>query len=210
FGVVFIAGHLVWLLERGRETFDDRYFVGVFEGIYWAIVTASTVGYGDKAPVRYGGRILAMLVIIISLPMFALFTAELASVFTLQSISASVRGPEDLKGRKVGVVRGTSSASFAAGRGLDIRQWDSADEVYTGLAEGKVAAVIYDAPSLTYYAQTRGVDTVHLVHETFDIRDLALATQQGSPLREELNRALLDLKSSGELTELRVKWFGTR
>ena len=48
---------------------DDRYGPGVFEGIYWAVVTASTVGYGDKAPVRPLGRVLAMLVIIISLPM---------------------------------------------------------------------------------------------------------------------------------------------
>ena len=206
--VVLVAGHLIWFIERDRGTFDKRYASGVFEAIYWAVVTASTVGYGDKAPVKPLGRFIAMLVIIISLPMFALFTAELASAFTLQSIEASIRGPEDLVGRRVGVVRGTSSAKFAAERGLDIRQWDSAAEVYQGLAQGRVAAVIYDAPSLHYYAQTDGADDVHMVSGSFDVRDLAIATQQGSALREEINRALLEIKASGKLSELRVKWFG--
>ena len=208
FVVVLVAGHLIWFIERGRDSFDERYLPGVFEGIYWAMVTASTVGYGDKAPVKATGRVLAMLVIVISLPMFALFTAELASAFTLQSITASVRGPEDLQGRRVGVIRGTSAAKFAAQRGLSIRQWDRAQDVYEGLAQGKVAAVIYDAPSLKYYAQTDGADSVHMVRRSFDIRDLALATPQGSPLREQINRVLLELEASGKLTELRAKWFG--
>ena len=208
FIVVIVAGHLLWLIERNRGTFDKRYFAGVFEAIYWAIVTASTVGYGDKAPVRPLGRLIAMVVIVISLPLFALFTAELASAFTLQSIEASIRGPEDLIGRRVGVIRGTSSAKFAAERGLDIRQWDSAKDVYGGLAAGKVAAVIYDAPSLHYYATTEGADDVHMVPGSFDVRDLAIATQEGSLLREQINRTLLQIKASGKLSELRVKWFG--
>lgn len=210
FVVILLAGHLIWLIERSTGGFSKAYLPGVFEGIYWAVVTASTVGYGDKAPAKPAGRILAMAVIVISLPMFALFTAELTSAFTLQSISASIRGPEDLAGRRVGVIRGTSSAKFAASRGLKIRQSDQADEMYDELSEGKIAAVIYDAPSLTYYAQTEGADQVHMVDRTFEVRDLALATPQGSPLREDINRALLEMETTGALDELKVKWFGSQ
>ena len=204
FILVLVAGHAIWLLERG-ESFAASYVPGVFEGIYWAIVTASTVGYGDKAPVKPVGRILAMLVIVVSLPLFALFTAELASAFTLQGIAAAIDGPEDLGGRRVGVVRGTQSASFAAEWNLDIRQWDTAAEVYEGLARKEVSAVIYDAPSLKYHAQTADV---HVIEREFDIRDLAMATPQQSPLREQINRALLALKASGKLTELRSNGSG--
>ena len=209
FVIVFVAGNLIWFIERDEDTFDKRYVAGMFEGVYWAIVTASTVGYGDKAPVKYAGRVVAMLVIIISLPMFALFTAELASAFTLQSIEAAIRSPEDLQGRPVGVVRGTSSANFAADRGLQILQWPTIAEVYTALEEGKVQAVIYDAPSLTYYSQTQGAGKVHMVDRVFDVRDLAMATQQGSTLREQINRALLDMEAEGKLVDLRVRWFGS-
>ena len=209
FAMVFIAGNLIWLIERDRDSFSKAYLPGVFEGMYWAVVTASTVGYGDKAPLKVAGRILAMLLIVISLPLFAVFTAELASAFTLQEISATVRGPSDLVGRRVGVVRGTLSAQFAASQGLEVRQWDRAQEMYQGLRDGKVGAVIYDSPSLKYYAQTDGADSVHMVPGTFEIRDLAIATQQGSTLREQINRALLDLEQTNELSELRVKWLGS-
>ena len=72
--LVFLAGHVVWLAERSTDrqetTFSRTDFPGVFEGMYWALVTASTIGYGDKVPHRWTGRLVAALVIIISLPLF--------------------------------------------------------------------------------------------------------------------------------------------
>ncbi|MCA9550996.1 MAG: transporter substrate-binding domain-containing protein [Myxococcales bacterium] len=208
FLLVVIAGHLVWFFERGKDAFDDKYWPGVFEGVYWAVVTASTVGYGDKAPVRPLGRVLAMLVIIISLPMFAYFTAELASAFTVIDTQANITTPADLKGQQVGVVRGTAAATYAARLGLNIRQWDTADDLYSGLESGRVAAAIHDAPSLRYYAETAGRDKVHVSGPELDITNLAMATQSRSPLREDINRALLELDQEGVMLELRVKWFG--
>lgn len=180
FVMILIAGHLVWLLERGRQTFDDRYWPGVFEGVYWAVVTASTVGYGDKAPVKPAGRLVAMLVIIISLPMFAYFTAELASAFPVIDTRSRITGPDDLRGRPVGVVRGTAAATFAARLGLDLRQWDTADDLYAGVESGRVAAAIHDAPSLRYYAQTAGRDKVHVAGPELDITNLAMALAAAS------------------------------
>jgi len=206
--LVFIAGHLIWLVERGKDSFNDSYGPGVFEGIYWAIVTASTVGYGDKAPAKPLGRILAMLVIVISLPMFAYFTAELASAFTVIDIQSTITRPEDLKGRQIGVIRGTASALYAAQLGLELRQSDKVDDMYAGLESGRVDAVIYDAPSLAYYAQTDGRDKVHVAGPEFQITNLAMATQSNSPLREQINRALLQLAAEGTQEDLRVKWFG--
>ena len=210
FFLVVIAGHLVWYVERGKNAFDDHYWPGVFEGIYWAVVTASTVGYGDKAPVRSAGRVLAMLVIVISLPMFAYFTAELASAFTVIDTRARITGPDDLRGRVVGVIRGTASASYAARIGLDIRQWDAADDAYSALESGRVKAVIYDAPSLRYYAQSEGLGKVHVAGPEFEIKNLAMAVRAQSPLREEINRTLLELIDLGTLTELKVMWLGSR
>src|SRR5215471_13241985 len=81
--LVVLAGHVVWLAERSTErqetTFSRRYVPGVFEGMYWALVTASTIGYGDKVPHRWSGRLVAAIVIIISLPLFGFFLAQLSS-----------------------------------------------------------------------------------------------------------------------------------
>src|SRR5262249_17824392 len=75
-----LAGNLVWLPERStarQETpFSRTFFQGLFEGMYWALVTASTIGYGDKVPHRWSGRLVAAIVIIISLPLFGFFIAQ--------------------------------------------------------------------------------------------------------------------------------------
>ncbi len=206
--LIVISGHLVWWAERGRDAFNDKYMPGVFEGMYWAIVTASTVGYGDKAPVRWPGRLVASLVIVIALPLFALFTAELASTIVVAEIQSRIDGPEDLTGKRVGVVRGTASAEWAASRGLGLYQWDRAEEVYAALEEGMIDAVVYDAPNLQYYAQNQGRGRVQLVGGQFLAQNLGIAVREGSPLRERINRALLELNESGEIQRLRVQWFG--
>ncbi|MCG8423803.1 MAG: transporter substrate-binding domain-containing protein [Proteobacteria bacterium] len=206
--LIIVAGHLMWLAERGRDAFHDKYVPGVFEGMYWAIVTASTVGYGDKAPVRWPGRIVAMLAIIVALPMFALFTAELASTITVAEFESRIRGPQDLARHRVGVVRGTASATWSANQGLLIYQWDGVDEVYQALDQGVVDAIVYDAPNLQYYAQNRGRGKVELASEPFLLQDLGIAVREGSRFRERINRALLELVESGEMQQLRIRWFG--
>ena len=81
--LIVLAGHVVWLAERSTDrqetTFSRTYIPGVFEGMYWALVTASTIGYGDKVPHRWTGRLVAALVILISLPLFGFFIAQMSS-----------------------------------------------------------------------------------------------------------------------------------
>ena len=110
----------------------------------------------------------------------------------------------------MGVVRGTVGAKYAAGLGLEIRQWERADDLYAALESGRVDAAIYDAPSVRYYAQTEGRDKVHVAGPEFQITNLAMATAAGSPLREQINRALLELDEQGIMQDLRVKWFGAQ
>ena len=206
--LIVVSGHLIWLAERGKDAFNDKYAPGVFEGMYWAIVTASTVGYGDKAPVKWAGRVLAGVVIIISLPMFALFTAELTSAITVEDMRSQISGPEDLRSRPVAVVTGTTSATFAARHHLRLVSVPNVQDAYEKLAAGKVDAIIYDAPTLRYYAHTGGLGTLRVLPTTFDAHDIAFAFPEGSALQETVNRALLRLEESGQTAHLRMKWFG--
>jgi voltage-gated potassium channel len=54
-------------------------------GVYWAITTASTVGYGDVTPKNPAGRIVAVLVMLTAIPM-------LAAVFALLTGAAAAAG----------------------------------------------------------------------------------------------------------------------
>ncbi|MEO0603252.1 MAG: transporter substrate-binding domain-containing protein, partial [Myxococcota bacterium] len=204
--------HLVWWAERGDDAFDDRYVPGVFEGMYWAIVTASTVGYGDKAPVRWTGRLVAAFVIVISLPMFAVFTAELASTLTVANLEGTIAGVEDLRGRRVGVVEGTTGERATMAVGGVLVPFPNPEMAAQALGEGTIEAVVHDAPNLADIAARRaaaagGEADVYVLGELFEPQRYGIALPQGSPRREILNRGLLSVQESGEWEAIRRRWF---
>lgn len=204
--LIVVAGHLVWWAEQGDDAFDDHYFPGVIEGMYWAIVTASTVGYGDKAPVRWPGRAVAALVIIISLPMFAIFTAELTSAFTVATLSSGIDGPGDLDGKRVGVVRGTTSDAALSGGEAVLVRFDTVGEAVAALDDETLDAVVHDAPSLHHHARLHDGD-LRQVGNLFEPQHYGLAVAPNSPLREAINRGMLELRERGEWEAIRQTWF---
>jgi hypothetical protein len=50
-----------------------------FDGVYWAITTLTTVGYGDLAPVTYFGRLLAIVLQVMGALTFGLIVAMIGS-----------------------------------------------------------------------------------------------------------------------------------
>jgi voltage-gated potassium channel len=68
----------------------------VWDGIWWAVVTIGTVGYGDRYPVSVGGRIVGLVAIFFGVGMMSLLTATIASIFVERKIKEG-RGLETVK-----------------------------------------------------------------------------------------------------------------
>ncbi|MEM7347970.1 MAG: ion channel, partial [Chloroflexota bacterium] len=56
------------------------------DGLWWSMVTLTTVGYGDISPVTVGGRLLAFIIMLIGVGLFGAFSATLASILVDQKI----------------------------------------------------------------------------------------------------------------------------
>jgi voltage-gated potassium channel len=77
FGIVLLAAaSLAYLLERNAQ---PELFGSIPQALWWAIVTLTTTGYGDVTPITPAGRILAGVVMVAGILVFALWAGILAS-----------------------------------------------------------------------------------------------------------------------------------
>jgi voltage-gated potassium channel len=60
---------------------DCRDFHSAWDGMWWAVVTVTTVGYGDVYPKSVEGRIIAMVVMLFGIGFLSVLTAAIASLF---------------------------------------------------------------------------------------------------------------------------------
>jgi len=83
--VIATCGLAVWMVERDVPGAE---IVTLTDGLWWAIVTSTTVGYGDMVPVTDPGRGIATLLLLVGVALFSVVTANIAAFFVEE-------GPDD-------------------------------------------------------------------------------------------------------------------
>jgi voltage-gated potassium channel len=64
---------------------DPKTFDNVWLGMWWAIQTVTTVGYGDVVPASTGGKVIASIMMLGGLSLFAVVTGAITSAFVAQA-----------------------------------------------------------------------------------------------------------------------------
>jgi ABC-type amino acid transport substrate-binding protein len=192
------SGFLVWLFERRKnpQMFGGRSHSGIGSGFWWAAVTMTTVGYGDKAPLTTGGRTVALFWMFASLIMISGFTAAIASALTVGALASTIRGPEDLIGSRIVSIAGSSSEEWLHGRGIGFIPVPTVEEGLTALRDGNADAMIYDAPILDYRVRNDPNGNLLVLPERFELQPYAFALPTDSPLTELLNREVLAITTA--------------
>ncbi len=206
---VVLSAHAVWIAERfSGSNLDNTYFPGVFNAIWWVIVTITTVGYGDYTPTTYIGRIIGIITIMMGVGIIGLYIARVSSVHTLQTLNSDISSYRDLKNKKVATKRGSTSEKFLKELGAIVVSFEKIEEAYIKLKQNKVEAVVFDSPTILYYANNEGRGKVKTVGEIFDKQNYGFGIQRGSQHFESINLSLLKVYDSGQYDVLYKKWFG--
>lgn len=181
----------------------------ILEGVYWAIVTMSTVGYGDYSAKTRAGKIISIITILFGLAIFGNYIGTVSSLNVTQKLKTDISGPSDLAGKKVATVENTTSVDALRIHGSLVTTTKDLVGAYELLVDKKeVDAVVFDAPPLAYHISQTGDGKSILAGSIFDRQDYGFAFPEGSPLREKVNRVLLELQESGVYQKLHLKYFG--
>jgi polar amino acid transport system substrate-binding protein len=207
--IIVVIAHLVWFFERRSPAgllAHPSYYPAILEACWWAASTLAT--QADQMPRTALARITAVIWMFTSVVFIAYFTASVTSSLTLQQLRGDVNGPEDLPGKRVASVQGSTSVEYLKQHHVDVAEFPKVEDTFAALEQGQVDVVVYDAPVLLYYASHDGNGKVQPVGSIFRKENYGVVFPSDSRYRKPVNEALLKIKEAGTYDRLYTKWFG--
>ena len=206
--LVFLAGVAMWLLERRRNAmFAGRPAQGIGSGIWWAGVTTVAVGYGDKVPITFWGRTVALFWMFVSLILVTALTAFVTAKLALAEVG-QVQGPASLHSAHVGTVEGSAATSLLQREGITARVYPDGSSGVAGLLSGEITALVYGSDVLRYYADREQRHRIQILPGTLEVLTFAFPLADDSPLRPRLNAALRRVLNETHWQDVRERYLG--
>ena len=209
FALLLGGGMLMWFFERDKQPyFEGNAKQAMFPAFWWALNLVVNGGFEERMPRSIFGRLFGTFLVISSLFVVSVFVAHITASITVSAISGSIHSVTDLDGKRVGTTDGSTASIFLGDRGMVYAGYDSLDTLLGDFEQGELDAVIFDGPILAHYAQNEGARYGEVLDSVFRPESYGIALPTGSPLREDINVALLRLIETGVYSDLSVKWFG--
>ena len=209
FLLVLIPAHLV-LFFGGRSgdliPAEGGYFHRLFHALAWS--TEILVGQVPSRPKDKVGRFLAISWRFVGILFVSLFVAKLTASLTYEQFRGLIAGPDDLAGKVVATQAGSTSVDHLRRLGAQIETFPTPEEAYAALLDERVDAVVLAGPALRYFELRQGAGRVKVVGPEFRKSDLGFMVPLDSPLRRQIDSALVALRADGTYERLREKWFG--
>lgn len=146
--------------------------------------------------------------IIVNIFLFAMFVAKLSSSMTANQFLYQLSMPKDLRAKSVATVADTTSVPVLNSYGANVVTVTDINDAYAMLIAGQVDAVVYDAPTLQYFAKNEGAGKVVAVGSLFAQQPYGVAMPLDSSLRTAIDASILKLKENGLYDVLYQRYFG--
>ena len=118
----------------------------------------------------------------------------------------------DLKGKKVAVQIGTTSAEAVKKLGgVEVKELNTPADCFMELKGKGVDAVVNDRPVNDYFIHKSGTTGVKQLEERLTSEDYGIAiAKDNAELQKKIDEALKKVKESGEYDKIFAKWFGEK
>lgn len=145
------SGTLIWIMDTwfNKTEFPRPFIRGSFEGFWWAFVSMTTVGYGDRTPRSIIARLFAIFWILLGITIFNMYTAAITSSLTAEITKST---EFDLHGKEVGVLaNSTAPYSGVLLNQAHPRAYNSIEELKKALSSDEVTAVAFEGYMAMHY-----------------------------------------------------------
>jgi polar amino acid transport system substrate-binding protein len=209
--MLILIGVAMWIVEqrvRLAAKGSESSVLSLRDGLYWAVVTMTTVGYGDKTPKTTLGRGVAALWMLSSLVLVSLLSTSLVSRLTAERVeSRNSAASIDLRAIRLAAVGQSSGAEYLDQLHLQYTKSKDLPEALDSLANGRSDAVVNSVGALQYYVSMRYAKSIEIPQGLLASAYIAIALPEHSPIKKPLDRALIRITNSPEWRILEEKFF---
>ena len=200
---------LLTLFDRRYDRdFPARWRDGIAESFHTVMSIATSGKSSRKNLFGWAGRLWQGLWLACGVAVLAYVTSSVTSVMTTLSLNNQINSVADLSGHRVGVLKGSTSEQYARAEGLDTLSFPHVEDAATALVDGRVAAIIGDAPVLEYYVHSRPRLPLAVVGPIFEPHKYGFGLPRGSTLTRPLTVELIGMHETGRVEESRRRHFG--
>ncbi|CAF4417195.1 unnamed protein product [Rotaria sp. Silwood2] len=215
-GTCIYAGILICFIERtDNEDLQNRSLISQLTMSIWYSF-GNIVGYGVEFNASTaGGRFLTAGLYVLGLILVASYTANLASDLTIAKTQFVVSGLDDIKKGKVpmnriGIRVGTASEDYfkteISHGNQNYYPLRSRQQLYDSLLAG-IIDVAFSDTGAAEYAINNIYCNLTIVGESFAASEFAIVTPKQWIYAQDLDVGILSIRESGQLDDLRQKWF---
>ena len=206
---LFAGGMLMWRFERNHQDyFAMSARKAMFPAFWWALNLVVNGGFEERVPRSVFGRMFGVLLVVSSLFVVSLVVARVTATLTIAELQSSVGSINDLYNKSVGTTSGSTASGYLDRRDIRHHGYDDLETLLAAFEAKELDAVVFDAPVLAYYANTKGRHTAQMVGPIFLRENYGIILPPNSPLAEPLNQSLLRLREDGTYEQIYRKWFG--
>ncbi|VVM07281.1 putative ABC transporter arginine-binding protein ArtJ [Methylacidimicrobium tartarophylax] len=199
--LTFLAGIMIWLVERREnpDHFGGKTLHGIGSAFWWAAVTMTTIGYGDKVPRTPKGRAIALVWMFVGVVLISFFTAWVTAGVAVEKVSNQSLQQRGMEGLRLGCVKGGIGEKFLSGEKIRALTFPTAKDCLAALIAGKIDAVVLREPTLRYLVRTAHAGEIEITPRTLERIDYAFAFPRGSSLLGPVNEAII--RRIGQLSD---------
>ena len=209
-GLLLVFSFVLWLVERAvhQSHFGGKPIHGFGSALWFAAVTMTTVGYGDKTPQTLVGRGLAFIWMFLGIVLVSAFTGSVASSITMAELNRSIGSVHDLARFRNGVVTGSLAEDTLKRAGIAVQSYPTVEGGIVALGAREITAFIANDAALRFVVRRDAPETVRIatfpaMHVTF-----AMACRPHFPLLQEVNVAIIDTVNAPDWQRQVDRWLG--
>lgn len=213
---LLVPAHVAWAIHRFHPEstwkVSRSYVPGILQAFYWS--GEKMIGTAIGSPGGSLGRAFNNVWSFLCVMVLASLTALIASALTVSSLRTDINGPEDLAGKRVATVSGSTSAAYLRDVGASVVEFPDFAAAVAGLgAPGSASrpapvALVYDAPIIQYSINNDSERKFVAIGSPFRAENYGIAFPLDSKIRHRVDAALLKIRENGTFDQIREKWFG--